>query len=121
LKLSAGKDTLPGRKQVFRQEDDRGRARSDIVARAHESLPGRPLLRKVMKGGQRLAAGSEDLERLRRRGDEEVRRLPERIRALDDADPPYEVNISDELGRYAEQVKRCVARRADSKEVSGDE
>lgn len=116
LKLSSGKDTLPGRKQVFRQEDEHGRAQRDVVARADESLPGRPLLRKVMQGGRRLPAGSEGLERLRRRTSEEFRRLPERIRALDDADPPYEVNISAELERYTEQVTRQVARSADSNE-----
>lgn len=113
LKLSSGKNTLPGRKQVFRQEDERGRALRDVVARAEEALPGRPLLRKVMEAGRRLPAGSEDLERLRRRTSEELRRLPERIRSLEDAEPLYEVNISTELERYTEQVTRQVARMAD--------
>lgn len=112
LKLSSGKGTLPGRKQVFRREDERGRAKSDVVARADESLPGRPLLRKVMEGGRRLPAGAEDLERMRRRTKEELRRLPDRVRSLDEADPPYEVEISAELQRYTEQVTREVAHAA---------
>lgn len=116
LKLSSGKGTLPGRKQVFRQEDEHGRARRDVVGRADESLPGRPLLRKVMEEGRRLPAGTEDLERLRRRTSEELQRLPERIRTLDDADAPYEVDISAELERYTELVTRQVVRKADSNE-----
>jgi nicotinate phosphoribosyltransferase len=58
LKLSTGKPILPGRKQVFRLEEE-GRAFRDVIARAEETLPGRPLLRPVMHGGRRLAeAGS---------------------------------------------------------------
>ncbi|MFY0583197.1 hypothetical protein ACN28S_60895 [Cystobacter fuscus] len=53
LKLSTGKVLLPGRKQVFREEED-GVARRDVLARHDEALPGRPLLRRVMHAGRRL-------------------------------------------------------------------
>jgi nicotinate phosphoribosyltransferase len=103
-KLSPGKRILPGRKQVFRVEGEDGRAAYDVLAGTGESLPGRPLLRKVMEGGRRLPAGVETLERARRRAREEAARLPERLRALDPADPPYRVRISDVLARDAERV-----------------
>src|SRR5690606_11391374 len=50
VKLSAAKETLPGRKQVFRRFAD-GAAMGDVLAAAGESLPGTPLLRQVMAGG----------------------------------------------------------------------
>ena len=117
LKLSSGKRTLPGAKQVFRQEDGEGKAVRDLLGREGESLPGRSLLRPVMRGGERLPEGRESLEELRRRAAREVARLPERIRALEDADPPYEVVISDELERYTEAVTRQVAETAAAQEI----
>lgn len=112
LKLSSGKRTLPGPKQVFRQQDGEGRATGDVIARADESLPGRPLLRPVMQDGRRLPAGAEPLDAARRRAREELARLPRRIVELEDADPPYEVTVSGELERYTDEVTRAVEREA---------
>jgi nicotinate phosphoribosyltransferase len=108
LKLSTGKDSLPGRKQIFRRRDDAGRAVGDVIGRAEESLPGRPLLRKVMESGRRLPAGREDLDVIRSRSAEERDRLPARLLALEDAEPPYEVTVSRGLERFAEEVTRRV-------------
>jgi nicotinate phosphoribosyltransferase len=112
LKLSSGKRTLPGAKQVFRQQGGDGRATGDVIARAGESLPGRPLLRTVMRDGRRLPEGAESLDVARRRAREELARLPRRMGELEDADPPYDVTISDELERYTEEVTRVVEREA---------
>ena len=112
LKLSSGKDILPGPKQVFRQEGEQGRAIRDIIGRADESLPGRPLLRKVMEDGTRLPAGAEPLDALRERTVQQVGKLPRRIQALESADPPYEVAISAKLERYTEEVIQRVAEAA---------
>jgi nicotinate phosphoribosyltransferase len=113
MKLSRGKRSLPARKQVFRQEDAAGRATGDVLGLAHESLAGRPLLRKVMEAGVRLDAGRETLAASRERAARELERLPDRVRGLEGADPPYEVRVSDELERYAGEVTRKVARRAE--------
>ena len=48
--------------QVFRLEEE-GRAVRDAIARAEETLPGRPLLRPVMRGGRRLAEGTIEVRR----------------------------------------------------------
>ncbi len=90
LKLSASKPILPGRKQIFRLEED-GRAVRDILARDGEDLPGRPLLRKVMAGGRRTSAAMEGLEDARRRARSEVSRLPGRLLELESAPPPKPV------------------------------
>ncbi|MGV9288318.1 nicotinate phosphoribosyltransferase [Streptomyces sp. NPDC003719] len=51
LKLSSAKETLPGRKQVFRRPED-----GDVIALLEEAGPAgaEPLLRTVMSGGRRL-------------------------------------------------------------------
>jgi nicotinate phosphoribosyltransferase len=95
-KLSPAKATLPGRKQVFRIEAG-GTAERDVLAGCGESLPGRPLLGPVMKNGKRLASVSEKLEDIRARAAEEIAKLPDRLRALEVADPPYAVEVSDFL------------------------
>lgn len=54
-KLSPGKATLPGPKQVYRKSDPAGGYLSDIIATRDESIAdGRPLLEKVMADGTPL-------------------------------------------------------------------
>jgi nicotinate phosphoribosyltransferase len=108
LKLSSGKPVLPGRKQVFRIEQS-GRAVRDVIARAEETLPGRPLLRPVMRGGRRLPEGAVDLHAGRQRAQDETARLPDPIRALPPAEQRYPVEISAALRAYQEEVAREVA------------
>ncbi|HKY59394.1 MAG TPA: nicotinate phosphoribosyltransferase [Gemmatimonadota bacterium] len=103
LKLSPGKPILPGRKQVFRLEEG-GLAARDVIARAEEDLPGRPLLVPVMRDGERFSAGRPDLDQARLHAREEIERLPPRIRALEPADPPYPVELSRALETYTREV-----------------
>ncbi len=110
MKLSPGKAILPARKQVFRLEHD-GLAVRDVIARHGESLPGRPLLRHVMTKGRRIDAAREALEAARERARREIERLPEHIRALAPADPPFPVEISPELERARESVERDIRSR----------
>lgn len=90
LKTSSGKQIYPGRKQIFRIEEA-GRAVRDVLALHEEKHEGRPLLRAVMRNGKRLEAGSETLETIRDHAKTERAKLPEAIRALNPADPPYPV------------------------------
>ena len=100
LKSSPGKTSLPGRKQVFRVERE-GHATHDILARYDEQLPGRPLLKPVMKAGKRLSPAvprdPAHLEAARARAVSELSLLPARIRDLEPADPPYPVELSQSL------------------------
>jgi nicotinate phosphoribosyltransferase len=108
LKLSAGKPVLPGRKQVFRREAN-GRAVGDVIGRSDEELPGRPLLRPVMRAGRRLPEAAATLEESRRHAREELARLPEALHALAPAQPPYPVTVSAALLAYHDEVAREVA------------
>lgn len=108
LKLSPGKQVLPGPKQVFRNHDQ-GRAVGDTIACEGEHLPGRPLLVPVMHNGRRLPAGEEPLSRLRARARDEIAALPAHLNGLEPAEPPYAVCISRELQDLAEETAAWVA------------
>lgn len=105
VKLSRGKELLPGEKQVFRIENN-GVATRDVLARFGEKLPGRPLLSAVMRAGRRTSP-PEPLERIRARALDEIARLPAALRQLSPANLPYPVELSAAL--LAER-DRVVAR-----------
>ena len=104
MKTSTAKATLPGRKQVFRIEEE-GLASHDVIARADELLAGRPLLVKVMEGGRRLPAGRASLDRSRVLAARERSLLPERLRRLAGDASPYLVEISPRLQEELERVR----------------
>lgn len=110
LKLSAGKPILPGRKQIFRVENE-GSATYDVIARNEENLPGRPLLQPVMRAGKRLPAGRRELSAIRQYAHDQLSRLPAPIRALPPAQPPYQVEVSQALQAYQALVTREVGGR----------
>ena len=106
-KLSSKKVIYPGRKQIFRNMED-GRMASDIVGAFDEHLPGKKLLVPVMEGGRRLPAGRETLKQVRDRAKLEIERLPVRLLALEKAEHPYPVQISDRLKNELAKVEQCM-------------
>ncbi len=107
LKTSPGKELLPGRKQIFRVEQA-GRAVRDVLARDGEPAGGRPLLETVMREGERTAAGRATLAAARARAATELARLPDPVRGLAPARPPYRVEISPALREEARKVRERV-------------
>jgi nicotinate phosphoribosyltransferase len=79
VKLSAGKVTLPGRKQVWRVLDPKTEQMEyDLLALADEPAPSPkaiPLLRSVMKAGKRLDA-PESLSEMRQRFNNALQCVP---------------------------------------------
>lgn len=108
LKLSSGKPILPGRKQVFREQRD-GIFTGDVIGRYDEDGPGEPQLVKVMENGGRLNSHERDLNRLREHATASVARLPQAVRAIATAEPPYPVRVSDALAEHQRAVRRSVA------------
>jgi nicotinate phosphoribosyltransferase len=103
LKLSAGKRTLPGSKQVWRLSQN-ARTAGDVLALASEPSPGgRPLLSQVMSGGQRLHP-SPGIEEVRRHAAAAVRELPDGLRRLQDWDV-YPVRPSEALQALASRAE----------------
>ncbi len=111
LKLSAGKATYPGRKQVWRCYRDT-RPSHDVIGLAEEPGPpgGVPLLRRVMSGGPRLAA-AEPLAVLQGRARALAAELPAASRRLD-APEPLDVRPSPALQRLVERLTREIHRRS---------
>jgi nicotinate phosphoribosyltransferase len=86
LKLSEGKETLVGRKAIYRLRNDEGKLAGDILALAEESPPegaGQSLLAPVMRGGELLRA-HPPLADVRRHCLAEIAALPESLRRLRD-------------------------------------
>jgi len=104
LKLSTDKATLPGVKQVWREEDGNGVAAKDTVGLAGEDLPGRPLLVPVMEGGRRLAGADESIDAVRERSAGELRRLPPAMRRLETDIEPYPVSVSRKLRALRDEL-----------------
>ena len=80
-KRAWGKETWPGRKQVYRSLGADGRIRADVVALESEGAAGSPLLELVMHGGRRLRS-AEPLAAIRRRAAQSLAMLPPASLAL---------------------------------------
>jgi nicotinate phosphoribosyltransferase len=104
-KVSEGKATWPGRKQVFRTHDERGRMFGDTVTLVDDERAGEPLLVPVMRGGRRIAP-AESLDTVRRRCADQRERLPTYLRQLE-IGKRYPVGIAEPLRRMAEAVDRA--------------
>ena len=107
-KLSSGKATWPGRKQVFRHPAGSGCFHHDVVSLEGDPQAGEPLLVPVMKNGRRLAA-SEDMGTVRRRAAAQLARLPDRLAALDKAAEPYRVEIAQAVRELADAVDQAAS------------
>ena len=99
-KLSEGKMTLPGTKQVFRRFDD-GEMTEDIVGTAEERLDGEPQLVPAMREGE--IVHPETLEEMRGRTRRSLDSLPVALRSPGEK-PPYAVRYSDALTEAARSL-----------------
>ena len=104
LKLSYGKTTYPGRKQVWRVPG-LGELAHDVISRVDDGPPdgGKALLERVMVDGRRTRAPSP-LSTVRARAIEQVGRLPKTVRQLKSAER-YAVVVSDGLRRLTNDLR----------------
>ena len=103
IKLSTGKATLPGCKQVWRYSQDGVYERDEIGFESEDHPGGRPLLEKVMARGSRTRP-PETLQALRNRCESAVAGLPHRLRSLD-TNESYEVGVSSRLKSLVEKMR----------------
>src|SRR6478736_5021380 len=104
-KLSEGKVTWPGSKQVWRSYGTAGRMRGDILSLETDSQAGETLIVPVMRKGKRVDA-APTLTQIRERAARELARMPESLRRLEKAED-YPVRISDKLKALAAQVDKA--------------
>ncbi len=109
LKLSTGKVSLPGAKQVFRFSQGQGRMQRDLIGIRDEQHQGaEPLLKKVMEKGKRITH-SPTLSDLRGRFRAEFESLDEGIKSIRNPDD-YQVELSPQLRELQEEIQTQVSR-----------
>ena len=104
MKLSPGKRTLPGEKQVWRG------AGGDLLGLREEDLPGEHLLAEVMRAGARIGEAGT-IETARARLERELAAAPAEALSLD-APRPRVAKVSQALAALAEQAKAEALQRA---------
>jgi nicotinate phosphoribosyltransferase len=108
MKLSEGKATLPGRKQVFRFKDKKGNFAKDVIALADEKVKGEPLLIKVIENGK-ITCDLPSLSEIRAAASENLSKLPEKYKRLTDA-PTYPVELSPALEALIKKLRRKLTK-----------
>jgi nicotinate phosphoribosyltransferase len=103
MKLSKGKATLPGRKQVYRFKDADGNFEKDMIALADEKVNGEPLLVKVMEKGE-VTYDFPSLNEIRVTAAENLSRLPDKYNTVTGA-VEYLVELSQELEKLIRTLK----------------
>ncbi len=101
-KLSPGKESYPGVKQVYRTYDQNGMMVRDVIGLEGEQL-GNPRLEPVMRNGKRLF-DPPSFAQLHTYVDEELRTLPDALKDLHQ-EHAYPVDMSPRLQQMFEDVK----------------
>ena len=103
LKLSTGKASSPGRKQIFRTRDERGNFARDTIGLRGEQIGGETLLEEAMHTGRRTAQ-SPSLSENRELFAADFAALPDDLKALRNP-PHYQVDTSQKLAHLREQTR----------------
>jgi nicotinate phosphoribosyltransferase len=102
-KLSPGKITLAGKKQVFRKSDPNGRYLEDIMGLRDDIIDqGKPLLKKVMENGEILRP-HPPLQTIQDRFKNNFALLDDRYKSILEHNP-YPVNLSNSLQKLQERT-----------------
>ena len=102
MKLSKGKITLPGKKQVFRQMDQNGKYAKDVIGLEDEKIEGQSLLVKVMEKGN-ITHDLPTLEAIRNFTLQNLSELPDRYKKLTRT-PSYPVELSPQLMKIKKKL-----------------
>jgi nicotinate phosphoribosyltransferase len=107
IKLSAGKESLPGAKQVYRYVED-GKMHHDVIALQEDITEGGlPLLETVMTGGH-IASPATPLKEVRERFRREFAQMPDQYKAIRNPDI-YAVKVSAGLLALKERLVKNLA------------
>jgi nicotinate phosphoribosyltransferase len=108
-KLSEGKVTWPGSKQVWRSYDPSGRMLGDILSLENDIQPGEPLIVPMIRAGKRITP-SPTLAQIREHTARELERLPVQLARLQSGSE-YPVKIADALTKLATQIDQARSSR----------
>jgi nicotinate phosphoribosyltransferase len=104
MKLSEGKVTLPGRKQVYRYKNADDKFKRDVIALADEKVDGEPLLVKIMEKGE-ITYDFPSLSEIRVVAAENLSLLPAKYKTVTGA-PEYPVKLSPNLDKMMENLRK---------------
>ena len=109
LKLSTGKVSMPGRKQIFRSAERKGQLKGDVLGLREERHQGaKPLLINAMENGRRLGSPAS-LKEIRAKFLEEFRHLDDGYKSLRNP-AHYPVKLSPRLKRLQEEIQTQISR-----------
>jgi nicotinate phosphoribosyltransferase len=108
-KLSEGKATWPGRKQVWRRYGPDGRMAGDVLSLEDDDQAGTPLLRLAMRDGKRIQP-TPMLAEVRAHAGRELEQLPEPLRRLE-PEASYPVEVAEKLVKLAAQADRYLSEK----------
>jgi len=108
MKLSEGKVTLPGRKQVYRFKDEKGNFSKDMITLAEEKVDAEPLLVKVMEKGE-ITYDLPSLDEIRAAAAKNLSKLPEKYKKLTNS-PEYPVELSQDLENLIKNLKKKLTK-----------
>ncbi len=104
MKLSEGKVTLPGRKQVYRFKNAEGNFEKDVIALADEKVDGEPMLVKVMEKGT-ITCDFPSLSEIRAAAAENHSLFPAKYKTVTGA-AEYPVELSQNLEKMMENLRK---------------
>lgn len=110
MKLSQGKVTYPGKKQIFRFRDNKGLFTKDVVGLEGEKIGGEPLLVKLMENGKRVYT-SPGINQIRDFTLKNLSALPSKYKILK-GNIIYPVEISPGLKILMEDLTRKIRQRS---------
>jgi len=109
MKLSQGKVTYPGRKQVFRVQDKKARFVRDILGLEKERINGKPLLIKVVDKGK-IIYKTPSLDRIRKAVRNNLFRFPKGLKEVY-VKYKYPVIISPQLKKLRRDLSHQLEKR----------
>jgi nicotinate phosphoribosyltransferase len=101
IKLSIGKQTYPGKKQVYRILEEDGTYQKDVLALDEEHVNGIPLLERMVEHGKRIIPRRE-LKEIRAYCLEQMAKMPEHAKRL--VANPYEMTASIRLKELSDKL-----------------
>ena len=107
-KLSEGKQTWPGRKQIWRAYRTDGTMKGDVLSLETDRQGGEALIVPVMKGGKRVGE-KPTFEAMRARAARDLARLPAPLRQLEPGHD-YPVSIAEPLKALAAEADRATVK-----------
>ena len=108
LKLSPGKISCPGKKQVFRHRDGQGYLQRDLIGLRDEEIGGERLLKEVMRNGK-IMGPHPSLAECRAIFAEEFTALPQDMKAIR-SPRRYEVNLTAKLKKLRDETAKKISR-----------